>query len=102
MWGTKAGTAGINVVFIQLFLFLSVFLGFYVVGFFFLLLLTHLSVLFLHTLSPGFLLLLVIFLFLSNTFHALFSSYCSTFTHESRKVQDYFGSSYSCVLLTYS
>lgn len=87
--------------FIQLFLFLSVFLGFYVVGFF-LLLLTHLSVPFLHTLSPCFLLLLVIFLFLSNTFHALFSSHCSTFTHESRKVQEYFGSSYSRVLLTYS
>lgn len=88
--------------FIQLFIFLSVFLGgFYVVEFFFLLL-TYVSVLFLPTLSPCFLLLLVISLFLSNTFHALFSSPSSACTHESRKVQDSFGSSYSCVLHTYS
>lgn len=81
--------------FIQLFIFLSVFWeDFTQLSFF--LLLTYLSVLFLPTLSPCFLLLLVISLFLSNTFHALFSSPSSACTHGSRKVQDSFGSSYSC------
>lgn len=83
--------------FIQLFIFLSVFSGFYGVGFFPSCNLSQCSFL---TLSPCFLLLLVIFLFLSNTFHALFSSPCSACTHESRKVQEHFGFSYSCALLT--
>lgn len=81
-------------------LFFSPLCFFRIVQLSFSLLLTYLGVLSLHTLSPCFLLLLVVSLFLSNTFHALFSSPQSSHTHESRKVQDYCESSYSCVLLS--
>jgi len=83
----------------RLFISLSVISGFYAVLFSFFYDIS-LFVLSFHTFAPSFLLILRICFSLLNTFHPMFSSSCSACSHaveeSSIKVQEYFGSLYSC------